>query len=242
MNDLLEIPYEERVGRFVYGEAEEKKLCRDWKVNCLAPYSKKAKNVLTLSAETLAFEEMLLTNSRFSKLAVLDSYEIDQKTYTKGLPKYKKLKKQHQIINYKRDNIFNANFGLYDVIDLDLCGSHTIDLMNEFLCSFQQFKKGIVFITLTRHIRRSNLLNNLKDYGAKNYDEFRDKKFAQYLKKHCGLEQYAKPYVYSNKSVSNKAKQMIVYAFKKGVELNFNPQINNEIPKLTKKIKLKLAS
>jgi len=242
MKDLLEIPHKERVGRYPYGNSPEKKLCREWKINCLTPYSKKVKNVLTLSAETLSFEEMLLTNSRFTKLAVLDSYEFDHKTYTKGLPNYKKLKKQHQIINYLRDNIYNANFGLYNVIDLDLCGSFTIELMNEFHFSFQRFKKGLVFITLTYNVRNSKILDYLQDYGAKSYEEFRDKKFAQYLKKHCGLEEYAKPYVYSNKSVSSKATKMIVYAFKKGVDFNFSPQINNEIPKPTKKIKLKLAS
>lgn len=217
MNNLATLDYKDRVGYFPYADAIEKQECREFKMSCLNALKSDLKNVLTLSADAFAFEQMLALNSRFTKLAVIDSYERDEKVYLQGLPKYKKLKKEHQLIHYKKGDIFNAEFGKYDVVDLDLCGSFTIDLVNEMLAAFQQFKKGVIFITMTKNVRRSTLVDNIKEYGAKSLQEFRDKKFAKYLKNICDLEQFVKPYEYANKSLNPLAKEMVVYVFTKNL-------------------------
>jgi hypothetical protein len=217
MKDLATLDYKERVGYFPYAGATEKQECREFKMACLEPFADRLKNFLTLSADEFAFEQMLALNSRFSKLAVIDSFERREDVYLQGLPKYKRLKKEHQLIHYKKGDIFDAEFKKYDVVDLDLCGSFTIDLMNEMLSAFQNFNKGFIFITMTKNVRRSLLVDNIKEYGAKNLQEFRDKKFAKYLKNICGLEQYVKPYTYANKSLNSKAKEMIVYIFTKNL-------------------------
>ena len=237
---IAEVEYKDRVGIFPteYASSIEKRECRNFKIDCLKPYAKSIKNLLTLSADSFEFEEMIALNSRFSKLAVIDSYEMNEEVYKKGLPKYKQLRKQHQIINYKRGNIFDVDFNPYDVLDIDLCGSFTIELMNEIVYAFQRFDSGFVFLTMRRDVRNSKMVDYIKEYGAKTLQEFRDKKFATYLKNLCGLEQYVKPYHYKNKSVNPYAKEMIVYVFTKNISKTNWGGAKARL----KKVELKLAS
>jgi hypothetical protein len=211
--------YEDRVGIYRYGNADEKQTNREFKLDCLNPYvlNFKELKVLTLAADSLTFEQMII--DRFMNASVIDAYEYNEEVYLQGLPKYKQIRKRNRIIHYKNDNIFNAKFGKYDVIDLDLCGSFTINLVNELLAAFQQFEQGFIFLTMTKNVRRSLLVDNIQDYGAESLQEFRDKVFAKYLKKHCGLDEFCKPYEYANKSVSKKAMEMVTFVFTKNIEI-----------------------
>ena len=221
---VKERKYQERVGRFVYADANEKQSCREFKLNCIenSKFSDDLNNFLTLSADSFEFEQMIALNSRFSKVAVIDSYEFDAETYINGLPKYKQLKKKHQILNYKQGDIFNAEFEKYDVVDLDLCGSFTIDKLNNMVSAFQRFEKGFAFITMTKNVRNSSLLEYLDVFGAKDYAHFRDKVFKNYMGEMCGLKQYVRPYCYANKSKSAYAKEMITYVFTKNLKNNLH--------------------
>ena len=74
---VKERKYQERVGRFVYADANEKQSCREFKLNCIenSKFSDDLNNFLTLSADTFAFEKNLALNSRFSKGIVIDSFD-----------------------------------------------------------------------------------------------------------------------------------------------------------------------
>jgi hypothetical protein len=213
MAHLATLEYKNRVGYFPYAEAIEKQECREFKLNCIKPYGSKIKSFLTLAADSLSFEEMIAKNF---KNASVHAYERNVKVYEQGLDRYEQLKKLFGKIHYKNDDIFNADFYKHNVVDLDLCGSFTNQTMIDIISAFQSFKSGFVFITLTKEVRNSLLVKNLSDYGAKDLQEFREVIFAKYLKKLCGLEEYCEPYVYANKSVNKKAKEMITYVFTKG--------------------------
>ena len=215
MANLATLEYKDRVGYFPYGGAIEKQECRMFKLNCVKPYASEVKSVLTLGADTPTFEVMLAET--FNNIAIIDTYERNEVVYKQGLPKYKQLKKQHQAIRYKNADIFDANFSKYDVIDLDLCGTFTNQAMIEMIASFQNFEQGFVFITMTKNVRNSTLVDNIKEYGYKNLKEFREKGFAKYMKLFCDLDEYYKPYEYANKSVNKHATEMIMYVFTKNL-------------------------
>ena len=219
MQHLSNLKYKDKVGIFPYGEANEKQTNREFKLSCLDPYVLNFKKLkcLTLAADNLTFEQMIV--DRFNNVSVIDSYEYNKEVYLHGLPKYEQIRKKNRNIHYKNDNIFNAKFNKYDVIDLDLCGSFTINLMNEIIASCQKFEQGFIFLTITKEVRRSLLIDNIKDYGANSLQEFRDEMFAKYLKKLCGLDEYCKPYEYANKSVNKKAKTMVTFVFTKNIEI-----------------------
>ena len=230
MANLATLEYKDRVGYFPYAHAIEKQECREFKLKCIKPYGSKVNSFLTLAADSLSFEEMIV---KTFKKASVDAYERDVRVYKQGLAKYKQVKKLFDNIYYKNDDIFNAQFHKYNVVDLDLCGSFTNQTMIDIISAFQSFKSGFVFITLTKEVRNSLLVDNITDYGAKDLQEFRDKIFAKYLKKLCGLEQYCEPYVYANKSVNKKAKEMITYVFTKGTTWE-RKAVNGELLKLKK--------
>lgn len=215
MTTLATAEYKDRVGYYPYGDAEEKKECRKFKLECVKPYIPNVKSVLTLAADTLSFEKMLAET--FNTISVIDSYEIRRDVYKQGLPKYKQLKKEHSAIRYKNADIFDAKFSQYDVIDLDLCGTFTNQTMIEMISAFQQFKQGFVFITMTKNVRNSKFVRNIEHFGYKTLSEFRDKGFAKYMKTFCNLDEYCKPYEYANKSVNKHATEMIMYVFTKNV-------------------------
>jgi hypothetical protein len=218
MTHLSSLPYKERVGVFTYAGAEEKQECREFKLNCIKPHASKVSSFLTLAADSLSFEEMIM---KTFKNASVYAYERNVKVYNQGLAKYKQVKKLFDNIYYKNDDIFNAQFHKHNVVDLDLCGSFTNQTMIDIISAFQSFKSGFVFITLTKQVRNSLLVDNITDYGAKDLQEFRDIVFAKYLKNLCGLEQYCEPYIYANKSVNKKAKEMITYVFTKSNGYNW---------------------
>jgi hypothetical protein len=207
-------------GVFSYANSKEKQEYRQHKLNCLKPFADKINGIITLSADNLSFEEMIANDKSFSKLSVIDSYEIKKETYEKGLPKYKKLKKRHQILRYKNENIFNANFGEHDcvVADLDLCGTFTIKFLNDIASSLQQIKQGLAFVTIFKDTRISNLSKYVEYFGVNSLQEFRDNVFVPYIENLCGVKLYTQPYEYKNKSVNPNAKQMILYVFVKNIE------------------------
>lgn len=221
MKKVNSVAYSERVGRFIYGDAIEKVGCREFKLDCLEPFADDLKNFLTLSADTFAFEKNLALNSRFSKGIVIDSFEFHRDTFLKGQKEYKKLKKELKkvdaIVDYKNNDIFTAEFHKYNVIDLDLCGSFSIENLNKMVSAFQKFERGVAFVTLTKVTRNSKLKEVVEFYGSKDINEFRDKGFANYLNQMCGLVEFATPYTYKNSSKSAWAKEMITYVFTKNM-------------------------
>ncbi len=210
---------------FLYSNSSEKQVYRQHKLDCLRAFGDKIDSVLSLPAGNLEFEKMIAIDDYLPKVAVIDSYEIEPKTYKKGLSKYKELKKQHQILHYKRGNIFEANFSKYNVLDLDLCGTFTIQTVFEIVSGLQQFKEGIAFITMFKDTRNSKLSDYVKYFGVNTLQEFRDKVFVKYIEDLCGVKLYAQPYEYKNKSVNPKAKQMIMYTFVKGDRFKFKEDL-----------------
>ena len=197
--------------QFIYQEAVEKQTAREI---VLSHIPKNCKKVLTLSAENFKFENMVL-NSRHSKNAVIDSYEYKESVYNEGVKNFKKLKKENKerAMNFFLGDIYKVDFKLYDFINLDLCGTFTIEFINRIIASLQGFK-GTIFITLTKNPRNTLLRKNLDVYGAKSMEDFRDNVFPKILKDYCNLDMIIEPVTYANKSLNNKAGHMILFGFK----------------------------
>lgn len=206
------VPYGERVKEFCYEKAVEKQTAREYVLNHIP---KDCKKVLTLSADTFAFENMVL-NSRFSKNPVIDSYEYNKEVYNKGVKNFKKLKREHKDreLNFRLGDIFSVDFKEYDFINLDLCGSFTIELVNRLIASLQGFE-GTIFITMTKNVRNTLLRSHLDIYGVNDMNQFRDEVFPTMLNYYCDLDMFVKPYQYKNKSVNNNATDMVLFGFKK---------------------------
>lgn len=202
--------YEERVKVFCYEKAVEKQSAREFVLNHIPSDCEK---VLTLSADTFSFENMVL-NSRFSKNPVIDSYEYDKEIYQKGKKRFDKLKQKHQELNFYLGDIFSVDFKQYDFINLDLCGSFTIELVNRLIASLQGFE-GTIFITMTKNVRNTLIRQNFDIYGAKDMQDFRSNVFPSMLKDYCNLDMFVEPYEYKNKSVNKYATEMILFGFKK---------------------------
>ena len=202
--------YEERVKVFCYEKAVEKQSAREFVLNHIPSDCEK---VLTLSADTFSFENMVL-NSRFSKNPVIDSYEYDKEIYQKGKKRFDKLKQKHQELNFYLGDIFSVDFIQYDFINLDLCGSFTIELVNRLIASLQGFE-GTIFITMTKNVRNTLIRQNFDIYGAKDMQDFRSNVFPSMLKDYCNLDMFVEPYEYKNKSVNKYATEMILFGFKK---------------------------
>jgi hypothetical protein len=202
--------YEERVKVFCYEKSAEKQTAREFVLNHIPSDCAK---VLTLSADTFSFENMVL-NSRFSKKPVIDSYEYDKEIYKKGVDKFNKLKQKHQELNFYLGDIFSVDFKQYDFINLDLCGSFTIELVNRLIASLQGFE-GTIFITMTKNVRNTLLRNHLDIYGVKTMQSFRDEVFPNLMKYYCDLDMFVEPYQYKNKSLNTKATEMVLFGFKK---------------------------
>ena len=201
--------YQDRVNVFCYEKASEKQDARNFVLNQIPSDCKK---VLTLSADTFTFENMVL-NSRFSKNPVIDSYEYKKYVYDKGVKKFNKLKQKHQELNFYLGDIFSVDFKQYDFINLDLCGSFTIELVNRLIASLQGFK-GTIFITMTKNVRNTLIRQHLDLYGVKDMEEFRNIAFPVMLKNFCNLDMIGEPYFYANKSVNTKATEMVLLGFK----------------------------
>jgi len=208
------LPEVDGMESFKYSTAIEKIEYRVKKLNHLLSYKSELNRFLTLPADNMKFEELLLTHKDFKNIKI-DSYEIDKKTYESGVLKFKNLTKKNRGIKYYNDDVFNADFNKFDVIDLDLCGNFTIKLVNQLLSSLQNFKGGLVFLTVGKHLRGGHIKENFNKYGAVDYVDFRDRVFSEYIQKFTGVREYAEPYVYSNKSKSSRAKEMILYTFYK---------------------------
>lgn len=202
--------YEERVKVFCYEKAVEKQSAREFVLKHIPSDCEK---VLTLSADTFSFENMVL-NSRFSKNPVIDSYEYDKEVYQKGKKRFDKLKQKHQELNFYLGDIFSVDFKQYDFINLDLCGSFTIELVNRLIASLQGFE-GTIFITMTKNVRNTLIRQNFDIYGAKDMQDFRSNVFPSMLKDYCNLDMFVEPYEYKNKSVNKYATEMILFGFKK---------------------------
>jgi len=215
MANLASLEYKDRVGYFPYSNAKEKQENRQFKLDCMKKLIPNAESILTLAAESFTFEQMIAQS--FEKINLIESYERNSDVFKLGLKKFRKLKKEHSIIHYKNDDIFNAKFSKHDVIDLDLCGTFTIETVLNIVSMAQQFEQGLFIVTLTKSVRRSSLIDNIKDFGSDSLDEFRTSGFAKYLKKVCNLDEYCKPYEYANKSVNPYAKPMITYVFTKNL-------------------------
>ena len=204
--------YEERVKVFCYEKAVEKQSAREFVLNHIPSECEK---VLTLSADTFSFENMVL-NSRFSKNPVIDSFEYDKEIYKKGKKNFNKLKRENKDreLNFYLGDIFSVDFKQYDFINLDLCGSFTIDLVNRIIASLQGFE-GTIFITMTKNVRNTLLRKHLDVYGAKDMADFRDNAFPKMLKLFCNLDMFVEPYHYKNKSINANATEMVLFGFKK---------------------------
>jgi hypothetical protein len=203
--------YQDRVNVFCYEKASEKQDARNFVLNQIPSDCKK---VLSLSADTFTFENMVL-NSRFSKNPVIDAYECDKGVYKKGLKNFEKLKQEHldRVLNFNLGDIFSVDFKQYDFINLDLCGSFNIKLVNRLIISLQGFK-GTICITMTKNVRNTLIRKHLDLYGVKDMHEFRDIAFPNMLKDLCNLDMIGKPYFYANKSLNNKATEMVLFSFK----------------------------
>jgi hypothetical protein len=205
--------YEERVKVFCYEKSAEKQMVREF---ILSHIPSDCAKVLTLSADNFNFENMVL-NSRFSKNPVIDSYEYKEDVYKKGLENFKKLKKEHEQreLNFYLGDIFSVDFKSYNFINLDLCGSFTIDLVNRLIISLQRGFNGTIFITMTKNVRNTLLRNHLDIYGVKTMQEFRDDVFPNLMKYYCDLDMFVEPLMYKNKSENTKATEMVLFGFKK---------------------------
>jgi hypothetical protein len=202
--------YEERVKVFCYEKAVEKQTAREFVLNHIPS---DCARILTLSADTFSFENMVL-NSRFSKNPVIDAYEYHKETYNKGKKRFNELKQKHNELNFYLGDIFSVDFKQYDFINLDLCGSLTIDLVNRLIGSLQGFK-GTIFITMTKNVRNTLLRKHFDIYDAKNMADFRDNVFPSMLKDFCNLDMFVEPFMYKNKSENTKATEMALFGFKK---------------------------
>lgn len=202
--------YEERVKVFCYEKAVEKQTAREFVLNHIPS---DCARVLTLSADTFSFENMVL-NSRLSKNPVIDAYEYDKETYNKGKKRFNELKQKHNELNFYLGDIFSVDFKQYDFINLDLCGSFTIELVNRLIASLQGFE-GTIFITMTKNVRNTLLRNHLDIYGVKTMQSFRDEVFPNLMKYYCDLDMFVEPFMYKNKSENTKATEMALFGFKK---------------------------
>ena len=199
---------------FKYGMTIEKNEYRKFKLDFLLSQKIKFDRFLTLSANNLYFEEMVLSNDNLIG-ASIHSYELDAATYVMGGQRYQELLKKGYNIKYKHGDIFTANFSKYNVIDLDMCGELTTTFMNQLLVGLSKFESGVVFITFTKNARGSKIKEISELYGAANYQEFRDIKFAEYLEEMVGLKMVGTPYEYNNKSENPKATDMMLCIFMK---------------------------
>ena len=202
---------------FPYAEAVEKAQYREFKLKCLRPFSSQVGSFLTLSADSFEFERMVSQSGLFPNLVRIDSYEKSAAIYNKGLAKYRELKNKCPKLRYHMGDIFDADFGKFDVVDLDLCGMFTISLINQLLDALQRLERGVVFLTIQKTTRVGSVLDNYEDFGARNMKHFRDKVFPEYLQDNCGVKLYGKPYFYANKSMNAKAKEMMLYVFTKNM-------------------------
>jgi hypothetical protein len=212
---------------FLYSNSAEKQVYRKLKLDLIKPYADKINGVISLAANNLLFEEMILSDIAFKNISTIESYEIMPKTYQKGLPKYRKLKKEHRNLYYLNESIFNADFAKHKVVvaDIDLCGTFTIKLVNEIKASFQKIKNGIMFLTVYKDARNTNLIKYLEYFGVDNLKDYREKVFIKDIEDSCNVKLYCEPYEYKNKSANPKAKPMLLYTFVKGKDFKWKKDL-----------------
>lgn len=220
---MTKLAVSEKNQGFLYSDSAEKQAYRNFKLNLLKPYANEIRGMISLPANNLSFEEMILNDSAFKNLSMVESYEIMPQTYQKGLSKFKELKRKHQNLHYVNDSIFNADFAKHKVIvaDIDLCGTFTIKLINEIKSAFQKIESGFMFLTVYKDARNTNLIKYLKYFGVDNLKDYREKAFIQDIEDSCNVKLYCEPYEYRNKSANPKAKPMLLYTFVKGDRFKF---------------------
>lgn len=189
-----------------YHKAHEKQYIRELVADTAA--HSKAKNILSLSAETFESEMAMIKVNPNCNIDCVDyghdTYLAAQKTYKDLHPRYKNR------ITLQLDNIFNKDFSKYDFIFLDLCGTITDTLIPNIVSACRGFK-GHIFITLTK-----GRDGGLKDsYGLKKEEiqGFRTVTFPKLLNQFGNLKQVGQIKEYSNKSVNSHAVTMMLYHF-----------------------------